>query len=91
MGTTYDEGQGGDVREEDTGAERRRISDDDFNQEQDGGVSNLVYHSASNECVDIGARGLDNSAEDVEKDGYKDELYTAEDICNLGSGWLSLG
>lgn len=85
------EGSGRDVAEEETGAGRGDVGDDDLDQQDDHGVANLVDDTSSAEGLDVGGDGLDHGANHIEEDGQADELDTAEDVSNLGRGRLRGG
>lgn len=83
-----DEGQSGDVAEEETRTGRGYISNNDFDEQNNHGVANLVQNTAARKSVDIVGGGLDDGAEDVEEDGQANELDAAKDVGNLGGRGL---
>lgn len=79
-----DEGQGRDVAEEETGAGGRNVGNDDLDQQQNHGVSNLVNHTAASKRLDVLGRCFDDAADDVKQNGHANQLDSSKDIGNLG-------
>ena len=84
-----DEGQGGDVTEEETGSSGGDIGDDDLDEEKNHGVANLVNDGAGRKRSQVLGDGFDDRSEGVEEYGHADELNTTKDISNLSSRRLS--
>ena len=79
-----DEGQGGQVAEEEAGARGGDVGDDDLDQQDDHGVADLVDDAAAGVGGHIGGDGLDDGAQHVEEDGQAHQLDAAEDVGDLG-------
>lgn len=86
-----DEGQRRDVAEKQTRAERRDIGDDDFDEEDDQRVSDLIEDGPAGESRDVGGARFDDGAEGVEDDRHTNQLETAEDVGDFGTGGLCSG
>lgn len=84
-----DEGQSGNVTEEETSSGRGDIGDDNLDKQQDHGVANLVNDGAGRKGSKVLGDGLHNRSEGVEKDRHADKLDTTKDISNLSSRGLS--
>lgn len=82
------ERESGNVGEEETGTSRGDIGNDDFHEEDDHGVADLVDDGATGKGFNVLGRRLDDGADDVEDDRSADELDTAKHVGNLGRGGL---
>jgi hypothetical protein len=84
-----DEGQSRDVTEEQTGSDRGDISNNDFDQQQNHGITNLVNNSTSRVGIEILRGSLNDSTDGVEKHRDADKFDTAKNIGDFTSGRLS--
>lgn len=84
-----DEGQSGDVTEEETSSSRSDISDDDLHKQDNHSITNLVNNGTSRKSSKVLRNSLDNRSESVEKDGHADKFNTTKNISNLSSSRLS--
>jgi hypothetical protein len=90
-GETHNEGQGRDEGEEESSSSRGQIRDNDFGEQHDHGVTDLVDYGTATEGRDAIRSGLDNSADDVEDDADNDEFESTEDVTNFGGRGLKRG
>lgn len=85
---TYDERQRRHEREEQPRSRRCKIRDDDFYQQYDHRVPDLVEHGPATELGHPVGRGFHNGTDHVKDDTDDDEFDTAEDIGDFGRSGL---
>ena len=79
---------GGDVAEEDASPHRGEVGDEDFHEQHDARVADLVYDSARAEGLDRAGGGLDGDADDVQDGRESEDLEAPENVGRLGGGRL---
>jgi hypothetical protein len=87
-GRTHDERQGRDEGEKQSRSSRGQIGDDDFGEQHDHGVSNLVDDGTSTESRDAVGGRFNDGTDDVEEDADDDEFESTENITDFGGRGL---
>lgn len=88
---TYNEGHSRNEREEESRSSRSQVGNDDFCQEHDHGVTDLVDDGSTAECRDSVRGGFNDRSDDVEDDTDDDKFESTENIADLGGSGLSSG
>lgn len=89
--STYNEGQSRDKGEKQSSSSRGQIGDDDFGEQHNHGVTDLVDDGTTTESRDAIRSGFDDRTDHVEEDTDNDEFKSTENITDFGGRGLKWG